>query len=62
MASCGFCEPELHGRICHNGIRHTRHAIGGSSNGYGKGYSNALHSSWHKTYMKEAISTFEKPS
>jgi hypothetical protein len=36
MASCGYYAPEHPGRICRNGIRLTRLAIGDSSNGSGK--------------------------
>jgi hypothetical protein len=53
MEYCGFSEPARLGRICPSGIRHTKHAIGGSSNWSDKAFSKALSKSWLKTYMNE---------
>jgi hypothetical protein len=42
----GYYELGLPGKIYHSGIRHTKHAIGDSSNGSSKVFSNALPKSW----------------
>jgi hypothetical protein len=49
MAYYGSCALALPGKIYHNGIRHTKRAIGGSSSGSDKGYFGALPKSWSKT-------------
>jgi len=54
MGYCGFYEPEHHGKIYPNDIRRTKPAIGGSSNGCGKEFSNTLHESWLQICMNEA--------
>jgi transposase len=56
----GSCGPAHHGKICPNGTRLTRHAIGGSKNGVAKGCSGALPESWSKTRMKVAKPIFDK--
>jgi hypothetical protein len=51
MEYCGFLELALLGKIFPSGIRHTRHATGGSSNGFDKAFSRPLSKSWLKTCM-----------
>lgn len=62
MEYYGFCEQERRGKICPQDIRHTRHAISGSSSGSGQDYSNASSTSLHKTCTNEVASIFVKPS
>jgi len=50
------------GKICQQDIRHSRLAIGASSNGLGKVFSGALPTSWSKTSMNVKKSISERRS